>query len=99
MEPLFKGDLTGRACFRPALQLDPIGTVRSVPGAEQHVQCGRSLDRGSAADPWLSVGRLDLLPRHQKRNLLLFSRTHCYVSLHIFIIGFFFLPLPDIDEY
>lgn len=67
-------------CSGPALQPDPVGAVRAVPGAEQHLQRSRSLGGGPAADPRLPVGRLDLPPRHQERSLLLFPGSHSYVS-------------------
>lgn len=82
---LLKANLTGCA-HQPCplfVQFDPIRTVRSVPGTEKHLQCGRNLDRRPPADPRFSMGHLDLPPRHQKRCLLLFPRSHCYVSVFL----------------
>lgn len=86
--PVLKANLTGCAhqpCpvfffFFRLVQLDPIRTVRAIPGAEQHLQRDRNLGRPPPAHPRLSVGHLDLPQRHQKRGLLLFPRSHCYVS-------------------
>lgn len=92
--PLPKANPTGCAHQpRPVfVQLDPLRAVRSLPGVEQHLQCGRSLDRQPPAEPRLSLGHLDLPPRHQKRGLLLFPRPHYYVSVqnvHFFLNIFF----------